>query len=608
MLRSPFLWKLYAGYAALIVATTLIAVVFGSRVADRSSRAGLDRHLLATAEMLGELARDDLPAAEPGGELQARAVRLGQDLGVRLTVIAADGTVIADSHEDPGLMEPHDLRPEVASARTGGIGRSDRSSATLGQEMTYLAQAVRDEDGRLIGYARSSMPRAVTEQQLRSLRMSIILAGVVATLVALPLGFFFARRITRPIAEMTSAATAIARGELHRRVPHRGRDEIGRLAAALDVMADQLEDRLSTITADRNRLQAVLAGITDGVVAVDARGRIVHLNAPAAELLGTGIERATGRTIWEVSRLGELDRVLSEALRLGAGRHGELHIPRDGRDQDVVLNAAPIHGAGGAASGAVAVLHDITELRRLEAIRRDFVANVSHELKTPLTAIRGLVETIIDDPVMDAAVRGRFLAKVRGQCDRLGALVGDLLTLSRLEATDAGMEREAVDLRSVVRTSCDGLLEPARAKRITVEYLLPDRPVVVAGDREFLRQAVDNLVDNAIKYTPEGGRVTARVRTEGETAEISVRDTGIGIDPVDRPRIFERFYRVDKARSRELGGTGLGLSIVKHIVLAHGGSVRVESTPGSGSTFVARLPLEAERTVTTDEPPGASGE
>jgi two-component system phosphate regulon sensor histidine kinase PhoR len=286
----------------------------------------------------------------------------------------------------------------------------------------------------------------------------------------------------------------------------------------------------------------------------------------------------------------EVSEALLRTIREGADRSAEVVLPGRPEDQVLELRSSPMRGARGEVDGAVVVVHDVTRLRRLEVVRRDFVANVSHELKTPLTAIRGLVETLLDDQDMDEGTRRRFLGKVHRQVQRLSALVADLLTLSRVESGQAAFERVPLDVRNPVRESVRALLGEAQAKSLDLQVELPMEPAMVRGDTEALRQVVDNLVSNAIKYTPERGRITLRVRQDGTATTIEVHDTGIGIAPRDRERIFERFYRVDKARSREVGGTGLGLAIVKHVVQALGGQVGVESTLGRGSTFRVTFP------------------
>jgi two-component system phosphate regulon sensor histidine kinase PhoR len=285
----------------------------------------------------------------------------------------------------------------------------------------------------------------------------------------------------------------------------------------------------------------------------------------------------------------EVSEALGDAMRQNRVRVSEVRIPTPQKDQVIQLTATPLRDAGDEIGGAVVVLHDVSELRALEAVRRDFVANISHELKTPLTAIRGLVETLIDDDAMDRDTHDRFIEKIRDQSTRLTSLVSDLLTLSRLESGPGGLRFEPMDLRETVAESCRTQVHAAETKHVALSSGLPENPVTIEGDAEAMRELVDNLVSNAIKYTPSGGRVNVRLFAENGHAVLEVADTGIGIPPEEQTRVFERFYRVDKARSRALGGTGLGLSIVKHVALAHGGSVSLRSAPGRGSTFRVQL-------------------
>ena len=336
----------------------------------------------------------------------------------------------------------------------------------------------------------------------------------------------------------------------------------------------------------------VVNGLVEGVVAVDLSCAIIHLNPSAARLLGVAAAECLGRKISEITSLSNLSSTVSRALETRCEATGEsvIEMPANERDRVLEFEASPLRDRSGEVAGAVLSIHDITELRHLEQVRQDFVANVSHELKTPITAIRGIIETILTDDAMPGDTQHSFLEKVHSQALRLSVLVTDLLTLARLESRDAILEPIPFDLREPVLTSI-------RASRSTdqkyapIEFDLPDGAVMVRGDPESLRLVASNLLDNALKYTPAAGKIWIRLRVEGDSARLEVEDSGIGIDPDDLQRIFERFYRVDKARSRELGGTGLGLSIVKHVCLAHGGLVDVASSPGTGSTFTVRLPL-----------------
>ena len=317
---------------------------------------------------------------------------------------------------------------------------------------------------------------------------------------------------------------------------------------------------------------------------------MVHLNEAAGTLLGTSPKESVDRPIWQVTRIREVSEILSDALRGDAKTQKSLKIAGETSDQFIEMHASPLHDGQGHLVGAVAVLHDLTELQRLDMVRREFVANASHELKTPITAIRGLVETLIDDGALSSSTQESFLGKIRDQSMRLSSVVIDLLALSRLESKDSSLVETLFDLRDVVQSTAKNFVPLGEEKGIAVGIELNSQPIEITADENAIGQAVSNLLDNALKYTPKGGQITARLSVQGDEAVVEVEDTGIGVEPQDRDRIFERFYRVDKARSRELGGTGLGPAIVKHIASVHGGRVSVESTPGVGSIFSIFLP------------------
>ena len=589
MLRSRFLWKLYAGYVALIFLSTAIVGVLIARQVERDSLEDIRGSLKARAILLTDLARRPLEGA-PEPSLQERVHALGSSIGTRFTVIRPDGVVIADSQQSPATMDNHANRPEILAARSGGLGTATRFSNTIGTDMMYLALPV-EKDRQLIGYVRASLPLSAVAARLGRLRSTVVLGAGVALLVALILGFLFAQRFTRPLGSMTIVAESMASGNYDQTLPVTGKDEIGKLAQAFNRMAESNRDRMETVITDHNRLLTILAGMVEGVVAVDRDECVAHMNAAAGKILRASPQESLGKQIREVTRLREVCETLHKTLHNRTEVQGQMRLVGRPRDQIVGMHASPLLDGEADLVGAVVVLHDVSELHRLETIRRDFVANVSHELKTPITAIRGLVETVIDDKVMTPENRERFLGKIRDQSMRLSAVVTDLLALSRLESETAVLERKPIDLRDAVLAAVRPLLSTAAELGIAVTTEIPDERVDVLGDSEGLRQAASNLLDNALKYTPRDGRVWVRVRRDDENAVVEVEDTGIGVEPRDQTRIFERFYRVDKARSRELGGTGLGLSIVKHVALAHDGDVSVASIPGTGSTFRIRLPL-----------------
>ena len=589
MLRSRFFWKLYAGYSAIIVITCALIGILVSQRIERDTLEEIAQSLETKATLLKEPSIRCLE--QPSVTSFQNHIRaLGAAINTRLTVIRADGVVIADSEKEPGSMDNHANRPEILAARSHGIGMATRFSDTLRVEMMYVALPLWSGD-ELVGYIRTAYPLSTIENRLTHIRTAVVFAAGLSATAALLIGFLLARHFVTPLTAMTAVAESMSSGNYDQRLTTSRNDEIGTLAKALNRMAESCREQMETIKTDRNKLAVILSGMTEGVVAVNEDGRVMHLNEAAERLLSAPRAESLGRPIWEITRVREVSEMLSAALRDKTEIQRNLQVTSREKIRFIEMRASPLYGGQGTLVGAVAVLRDVTELHRLETVRREFVANASHELKTPITAIRGLVETLIDDKELDYSRRERFLCKIKEQSLRLSSIVTDLLTLSRLESESNEMRRVAVDLREVILATAKTFAAMAEDRGIAMETQVPNASVEVLGDEEALCQVVSNLLDNAIKYTPEGGRVWVRLYLQGADAVIEVQDTGVGIEPKDRERIFERFYRVDKARSRELGGTGLGLSIVKHIAISHGGRVTVDSTPGMGSTFRVFLPL-----------------
>jgi len=587
MLRSPILWKLTGAVVCIILLSSVtIWAIALPRVEEHAVRQ-VARSLENQAHLVREPALAAFAGPAPGA---APFAALAKSTGTRFTLIAPDGIVLVDTSEDPGEMENHGNRPEIQSAREfGRAAHAIRHSRTLGRRMMYLAVPVL-VDGKLVGVVRTSLSLAVVEERRGQLRTYVASGALIAAALALILGIFLSRLFSGRLARMTRAAEAIAGGDYAHRPAIRSGDEFGKLSDAIGRMADQLRDRMDALTRERNELRAILGSMLEGVVAVDREERILHLNRNAAEILSTRPEDAIGERIWEVARVQALEETIAAVLEDASEHTREARIASGPREWVLELIASPLRDSEGEVAGVVLVLHDVSELRRLELVRRDFVVNVSHELKTPLTAIRGFVETMLDDPEIDPDTRQNFLSRVNDQVLRLSTLVSDLLVLSRVESEEEALERRPVDLRGTLRETAGRLSPDTRGRDVEFLLVLPKDPITILGDEESLRQVVDNLLDNALKYTPDGGRIELRLLTAGDEVIIEIEDTGIGIGGAHLDRIFERFYRVDKARSRELGGTGLGLSIVKHITNAHGGRVSVVSEPGRGSTFRVSLP------------------
>ncbi|MEE9607826.1 MAG: ATP-binding protein [Myxococcota bacterium] len=583
--------KLMAALAALVL---LVVAVFGV-LAERSLRerelARLANSLEERSALVLELARG--APLHPGrmAELDAIADRAGAAARARVTLIGPDGTVVADSDVTPerlpGVVN-HAGRPEVREALAGGVGRSARRSETVGRRLFYLAVPVGGGAG---GVVRLAVDLSDLEAAVAELRGELLAAGAVGLVAALALSYALAWFTTRPLRQMRRVAASIAGGELDHRMPRRSGDELGDISGAIDRMAEQLRQHVAEATGEKERLQAVLNAMVEGVLVVDAKGGILMANARLREFYGVPGE-VEGRTALEAIRDAELDEVLAEATRTDEAVSRAVSVARPVA-RTLRIQAVRFPSGRAPRMGTVAVFHDVTELARLEKVRRDFIANASHELRTPLAAIRGFTETLLQNGGLAPADRRSYLEIIDRHSRRLGHLVGDLLELSRIESGEASLELAAVDAAALAQ-SLIGDSRPSYAEKGLEVSVDASGASVAWADPRAVEQILGNLLDNAVKYTQSGGRIAVKIEGEDGRVRIGVSDNGIGIPGSDLARIFERFYRVDKARSRELGGTGLGLSIVKHLVQRLGGEISVESELGKGSTFWFTLPVPLE--------------
>jgi two-component system phosphate regulon sensor histidine kinase PhoR len=515
---------------------------------------------------------------------------LGADLRLRVTIVDADGIVLGDSGLDGEalrVIEKHALRPEIVTAFTQGSGVSRRYSKTLDMDMFY--HAVRFVRNGQTGVVRLAMPLSELAQIGRQLRRLLILPLLLAFFCVLALNSVTAAVVSRPLRAITGEARRIAAGDFSRNLPVRGSDEIGRLAEAFNYMIEHVRSRIEDVTTNKSRLEAVFLSMFDGVLVVDARGSIVLMNEALRELLNVRLD-PVGKRPMEVIRNIGIQELTTETLTLKDGlirREVSILMPEE---HHLLVHATPIV-RGKRAEGAVLVFHDISELRNLENIRKDFVANVSHELRTPIASILGYTETLLDGAISDPDNARDFLDIINTEAARLAALINDLLDLARIESGSLQMQFQPCSMHQIALRVIEGITPIADKKKIIVRHEIELNLPPVRADEPQLTQVMINLIDNAIKYTGEKGIITVSAVVAGNALRVRVSDTGIGIPEQDMPRIFERFYRVDKARSRAEGGTGLGLAIVKHIVQAHNGEIFVESVPGQGSTFTFTLPL-----------------
>jgi two-component system phosphate regulon sensor histidine kinase PhoR len=581
-MRTSFRTKVFVG-SVLAAAVSLVAVAtLLSWQGSARQRSALEGRLKDEARLIAELLSQ--ATAVDGPALDVEADRLGQLVSTRITFVAEDGRVVGDSTQPADALETlenHALRPEVVAAREHGIGTSQRYSTTVDTDMLYVAVPASHP---VVKYVRLALPLTDVDNQLAAIRRSALIAMAIAIPLALIVSWMLSAPLARRVHAIARVADRYSSGDLSRSTYDYGTDELGTVARALDTSVQELGGRLEELSRDRARMGAILAGMVEGVLVVDRQGRLQLVNRAAQEMLRVD-ESAASRSYLEVIRHPDIAAQLTRALRgEDAGSH-EVALSRD-PGRTFIARAAPVSGTGG--GGAVLVLHDITDLRRADQIRRDFVANVSHELRTPLTAIRGYVEALLDEPA-DADSTQKFLEIIARHTTRMERLVKDLLRLARLDARQEVLEMARCDVRQIFSGVIADLAPSIEAKMQQVAIDVPLDATQVDGDPAKLHDIVRNLVENAVNYSPDGADVTlAAARVNGKYT-ITVADSGPGIPQEDLGRVFERFYRVDKSRSRP-GGTGLGLAIVRHLVELHGGEARAENAPSGGAVFTVILP------------------
>jgi two-component system phosphate regulon sensor histidine kinase PhoR len=529
------------------------------------------------------------------GSLETRVVdaickEVGESSATRFTVILPSGSVIGDSNENPAIMDNHALRPEVIAARKGGVGKSIRYSMTLQKRMMYVAIPLKNKE-KMIAVIRAALPVTAIDQAFKTIQIKIGLGGLFIALLAAGICLFVSQRISRPIEKLKKGAEFFARGNLSYRMPGTDLVEIDSLIEALNQMAVQLEDRLNTIVRQKNELTAVLSSMAEGVIAVDMDEKIISINKAAARFFEDMPQNLLNRSIPEAIRNPDLQKFINRALSSKENLEEDITLYQKG-ERILNIHNTPLEDAAGQRTGILVVMNDVTHLRKLENMRKDFAANVSHELKTPLTAIKGFVETLRTSEGVDPKETQRFLSIIEKHVNRLTAIIENLMKLSKIERQDETSEIRLEDssVKSVILPAIQTCREKMAAKNITVDLVCPE-DISARLDSRLMIQAMVNLLDNAINYSSEKSDIKISATVIDKELRICVQDHGIGISKEHLSRLFERFYRVDKARSRELGGTGLGLAIVKHIAHAHGGRVSVESTPGKGSAFSLHLPL-----------------
>jgi two-component system, OmpR family, phosphate regulon sensor histidine kinase PhoR len=605
--RGQIVVKLTLTLVGFVAVSVFVAGLYLGHALDQFAVASLEARLLTAGRLVHDEARELLardPDAETIGAFVRRTARPTES---RVTLIALDGVVLGDSEvvtAELGRLDNHRDRPEVRAALQGQVGRDLRTSASVHAPLMYVALPVRDAE-RVVGVVRLALPLSAVTSSYEAINRVMLAGGLVALAVAFGIGVFVAGRVTRPVVEMQAIARQMSEGQFAVRAPVRSDDELGALGRALNVMVLRLREQIANLEAERAKATAILDGMVEGVVAVDGQECILLMNERARTMFGVGRGRGDGKPFLEVIRNADLHEIFRAGRTAGGVFHQELRLIRPA-DRTLRVTAVPLRLAG-EEPGLVMVVDDVTELRRLEQVRTEFIANVSHELRTPLTAIQGYLETLLGGALEEAEHARRFVEIAYRHTERLGRLLNDLTDLSNIELGKVSLRLAPTLVRPLVDSVLELVAAKARDRSVALHAEVSET-LVVHADHDRLVQILINLADNAVKYTPAGGAVTVRARpTADGRVELSVDDTGIGIPRADLPRITERFYRVDKARSRELGGTGLGLAIVKHLVLAHGGDLAIDSEEGRGTTVRVLLPEGggAHPQMSLPMPPGA---
>ena len=585
-MRRGIFFKVFGFFLAVLTIATLTLGLTIGRVWKKTLEAEIDRNLLEKTRLFAqELPR--LPG--PGGtDLQPLARQAASAGGVRVTIIDSRGQVLADSHADPKTMENHATRPEFVAALQGQTGTSTRSSGTLRVPYEYVAVPISG------GAVRMSFPLSAVQQTAATVRRSIWIGSSIGLLVALTAAALLARIVSRRLRRIVTFAEQIAAGDLSARIDQQSSDEIAVVAAALDRTARKLEESFAAVETSRRQLESLLNSMQEAVIAVDAEGKVLWVNGRMKRLVSTG--GRVGAPVVETVRDPSFLAVVEGALRRRETCSARATALLPGRVFQVTAAPMPLYrngarpgSAAGSVPGAVAVLHDLSDIERVEKTRRDFIANVSHELRTPLTSVRGYTEMLLDSSAADDCTR-ESLDVILKNTTRMTRLTDDLLVLARVESGEQQFARRHSDPADLLQDALEtfGMAAREQGLELVLEDITHD-PVL--ADPEAIHQVFANLIINAIAYAREGGKIVLGASSGAEMVEFYVRDYGPGIASEHLPRLFERFYRVDKARSRESGGTGLGLAIVKHIVRAHEGDVRAESHLGRGSTFYFTIPL-----------------
>lgn len=583
-MRRSIRWRIALPYIGLVLLVMAGLTFYLLSFVRQTYLNDLEAQLTAESRLLADRLAPSLSESTPEADFDRVAHYYANLLGLRVTIIGVDGTVRGESHENRLLMDNHLYRQEIQQALDKGQGISIRFSDTAGYEMMYAAAAIWNE-GKIIGFARVALPLQQIDRNLARLRMALLSATIVATLLATLLAVLIAGRTTQPIRQLTSVAKTLADGDLSARLFLNNYDEIAQLALTFNQMAEQLQTKLKALAGERDRLTTILDHMADGVLITDADGRIHMLNPAALRILGLE-EPTLGLSLAQTVRDYQIIDLWKQCQEYDEEQVATIETIFAPHFLRVVIS--PLHTAD--LQGYLVIIQDLTQVRRLETVRRDFISNLSHELLTPLASLKALAETLRDSASDDPDMAQHFLDRMETEVDALTQMAQELLELSRIESGKVPLRLKPLSVAEVMQPPVERLRPQAERASLTLTVTLPEPVPGVLADAERIQQVITNLVHNAIKFTPAGGTVTVTAAQSGDEVVITVTDTGVGIPADDLPRIFERFYKTDRARSAG-GGTGLGLSIARHIVQAHGGRIWATSTEGQGSTFSFSLPL-----------------
>ena len=592
MNQRKFLWKIY--YTAILFAIIPLIVLgvyasslFRDTLITNDSEILKTRSLIIRENLESSAERDSSGLFSPEGYI-ALAVKYDSLSNSRITFINLNGKVIADSREDYMLMDNHSDRPEVIEALGSGMGISQRYSFTLKDDYLYSAVPLRDAAGNVYMVLRTGFPLSVINRETGNADTAIIISVIFFSLIILVTGYLTLKNILNPLNAVQEGAKRFSEGDYTRKILPSKDAEIKSIAGSLNLMAKQLDEKLDIIGEQSNLQQAVLESMKEGVLAVDYDERILMLNKTAEDILGITDKTAQGKTLQEVIRISEIQKFFKKIISEGNPQEAEIILQHE-HDKFLQLSGTLLYDLENHALGALVVFNDISNLKHLDTIKKDLVANVSHELKTPVTTIKGFIETLREGAIEDPKNAGRFLDIIAKHIERLNLIIDDLLALAKLENRPDETKLTEEKIMPVLHSVIEDYEIKAAEKKITLEIKCGEK---LKGkiNKILIEQAIGNLVDNAVKYSDKKSGITVGAELEGTDLLIYVKDSGYGISDEHIPRLFERFYRIDKGRSREEGGTGLGLAIVKHIVNTMNGSIDIESTPGRGSRFTVRIP------------------